>query len=115
VRRVDWRRAQRPFDHGSNLIVVDRSRSAGASLIKQAIAAILQKSAAPLANGVFVQAEFSRHILARQTVRASQNDAAPIRQRSKPGDDELASPNMIAPAHSAPTARPGGLSYLHLP
>jgi len=58
VRRVDWRRAQRPFDHGSNLIVVDRSRSAGASLIKQAIAAILQKSAAPLANGVFVQAEF---------------------------------------------------------
>jgi hypothetical protein len=40
---------------GSNLIVVDRSRSAGASLIKQAIAAILQKSAAPLANGVFVQ------------------------------------------------------------
>jgi hypothetical protein len=57
VRRVDWRRAQRPFDHGSNLIVVDRSRSAGTSLIKQAIAAILQKSAAPLANGVFVEAE----------------------------------------------------------
>jgi hypothetical protein len=82
VRRVDWRRAQRPFDHGSHLIVVDHSRSAGASLIKQAIAAILQKSAAPLANGVFVQAEFSRHILARQTVRASQNDAAPLRQRS---------------------------------
>jgi hypothetical protein len=67
---------------GSNLIVVDRSRSAGASLIKQAIAAILQKSAAPLANGVFVEAEFSRHSLARQTVRASQNDAAPLRQRS---------------------------------
>ena len=59
MRRVDWRRAQRPFDHGSNLIVVDRSRSAGASLIKQAIAAILQKSAAPLANGVFVQAATS--------------------------------------------------------
>jgi hypothetical protein len=52
------------------------------SLIKQAIAAILQKSAAPLANGVFVEAEFSRHSLARQTVRASQNDAAPLRQRS---------------------------------
>ena len=82
MRRVDWRRAQRPFDHGSNLIVVDRSGSAGAGLIKQAIAAILQKSAAPLANGVFMQAEFSRHILARQTVRASQNDAAPLRQRS---------------------------------
>ena len=28
-------------DHGSNLIVVDSSRSAGASLVKQTIAAIL--------------------------------------------------------------------------
>jgi len=84
VRRVDWRRAQCPLDHGSNLIVVDRSRSAGASLVKQTIAAMLQKSAAPLANGMFVEAEFSRYILARQAVRASQNDAAPLRQR--PGD-----------------------------
>ena len=36
------------------------------------------------ANGVFVEAEFSRHILARQAVRASQNDAAPLRQRTPP-------------------------------
>src|SRR6476469_2365356 len=42
--------AQRPLDHGSNLVVVYRSRSAGANLVKQTIAAILQKSTAPLAN-----------------------------------------------------------------
>ena len=51
-------------------------------IVEQAITAIFQKPAAPLANGVFVEAEFSRHILARQTVSASQNDAAPFRQRS---------------------------------
>jgi hypothetical protein len=71
VRRVDGRRAQRPLDHGSNLIVGDRSRAAGASLVDQTIAAILQKSATPLANGVFVEAKFSRDILARQAIRAS--------------------------------------------
>jgi len=65
VCRVDWYRAQRPLDHGSNLIVVDSSRSAGASLIKQTIAAILQKSATPLANCVLVEVELGSHILAR--------------------------------------------------
>jgi hypothetical protein len=82
VRRIGWRRTQRSLDHSGNLIVVDGARATGAGFVKQAITAILQESAAPLANGVFVQAEFSRHILARQTVRASQNDAAPLRQRS---------------------------------
>ena len=58
VRRVDRRRAQCPLDHGSNLIVVDSSRSAGTRLVKQTIAAVLQKSAtimgalaAPLSTG----------------------------------------------------------------
>jgi hypothetical protein len=63
VRRVDRCRAQRPLDHGSNPIVVDCSRSAGASLVKQTIAAILQKSATPLANCVFVGAELGSHTL----------------------------------------------------
>jgi hypothetical protein len=79
MRRVDWRGAQRPLDHGSNLIVVYRSRSAGASLVKQTIAAILQKSAPPLANGVFMVAEFGSRILARQAIGTSQNDAASLR------------------------------------
>jgi hypothetical protein len=50
-----------------------------ASLVKQTIAAILQKSATPLANGVFVKAEFGSHGFARQAIRTSQNDAASLR------------------------------------
>jgi len=64
---------------GSNLIVVDSSRSPGASLVKQTIAAILQKSTTPFANCVFVEAELGSHILARQAVRTPQNDAASLR------------------------------------
>jgi hypothetical protein len=79
VRRIDRRRSQCPFDHGSDLIVIYRSRSTGASLVKQTIAAILQKSAAPLANGVFMVAEFGSHSLVRQAGRTTQNDAASLR------------------------------------
>jgi hypothetical protein len=79
VRRVDWRRAQRPLDHGSNLIVVDSSRAARAGLVKQAITAILQESAAPLADGVFVDAEFGSHGLAWQAIRTPQDRAASLR------------------------------------
>jgi hypothetical protein len=79
VRRIGRRRPQRPLDHRSNLIVVDGSRAARAGLVKQAIAAILQKSATPLANGVFVEAEFGSHRLAWQAIRASQDGAASLR------------------------------------
>jgi hypothetical protein len=102
--------------YGSNLIVIDSSRSAGASLGKQTIAAILQKSATPLANCVFVEAEHGSHILARQAVRTSQNDATSAQiATGQHGDDELASPNSHVPAHSAPPARSAGLSHLHSP
>src|SRR5512146_188447 len=74
VRRIDRCRSQRSLDHGGNLIVVYRSWSTGAGLVKQTIAAILQKSATPLANGVFMLAEFGSHVLARQAFRTSQND-----------------------------------------
>jgi hypothetical protein len=80
--RCDRCRAQRPLDDGSNLIVVNSSRSAGPSLVKQTIAAVIQKSATPLANCVFVEAELGGHILARQAVCTPQNDAASLRQRS---------------------------------
>jgi hypothetical protein len=79
VRRVGWRRTQRSLDHSGNLIVVDGTRATGAGFVKQAITAILQKSAAPLANGVFVEAEFGSHRLAWQTIRASQDRAASLR------------------------------------
>jgi hypothetical protein len=79
MRRVSRRRPQCPLDHGSNLIVVDRSWAAWPSFIKQTIAAILQKPASPLANCVFVKPKLSSHILARQAVRTMQNDAASLR------------------------------------
>jgi len=40
VRRVRGRGAQRPLDHRGNLIVVDGSRSARASLVEQTVTAI---------------------------------------------------------------------------
>ena len=78
MHRIDRCRSQRPLDHGGDLIVVYRSRSTGAGLVKQTIAAILQKSATPLANGVFMVGEFGSHVLARQALRTSQNDAASL-------------------------------------
>ena len=56
MRRVGGRRTQCPLDYLSNLIVADGTRAARADFVKQAITAILQKSAAPLANGVFMNA-----------------------------------------------------------
>jgi hypothetical protein len=79
MRRVDRCRAQCPLDHGSNLIVGDCSRAASPGFIKQTIAAILQKSATPLANGVFVKPKLSSYILARQAVCTTQNDATSLR------------------------------------
>jgi hypothetical protein len=79
VRRIGRRRTQRSLDHGRNLIVVDGARAARAGFVKQAITAILQKSAAPLANGVFMNAEFGSHGLAWQPIRTPQDRAAPLR------------------------------------
>jgi hypothetical protein len=79
VRRVDWRRAQRPLDHGCNLIVIDGSRAARAALVEQAITAIFQKSAAPFANGVFMDTKFGGHGFAWHAIRTPQDRAASLR------------------------------------
>jgi hypothetical protein len=55
------------------------SRAARAGLVEQAITAIFQKPAAPLANSVFVNAEFGSHGLAWQAIRTSQDRAASLR------------------------------------
>src|SRR5215475_4343693 len=81
MRCVDRRGAQRAFDYRGDLIVADGSGSTGTRLVKQTIAAVLQKSTAPLANRVFVNAEFRSHLLTGQAVRTSQNDATSLRQR----------------------------------
>lgn len=57
MRRIGLRRQQRALDHRSELIVVDGSKAARAGLVKEALTAILQKSATPLANGMFVEAK----------------------------------------------------------
>jgi hypothetical protein len=64
VRRVGRRGAQCSLYYGRNLIVVDGSRPARTSLVEQAITAIFQEAAAPLANRMFVQTKFSRDPLA---------------------------------------------------
>jgi hypothetical protein len=114
VRRVNWRRAQRPLNHGNHLIVVDSSRTTRVRLVKQAITTILQKPAAPLANGMVVDAKFGSHRRAWQAVRTRI-----ARHRSDPtgqhGDDELASPSTPVPADSAPMVQSAGLSSLHSP
>jgi hypothetical protein len=79
VRRVKRCRTQCPLDYLSNLIVVDGARAARAGFVKQAITAILQESAAPLANGVFMDAKFGSHRLTWQTICTSQDRAAPLR------------------------------------
>jgi hypothetical protein len=63
---------------GGSLIVVDGARAARAGFVKQTITAILQKSAAPLANGVFVEAKLGGDRFAWQTIRTPQDRAAPL-------------------------------------
>ncbi|MGY3488087.1 hypothetical protein ACVW1C_005970 [Bradyrhizobium sp. USDA 4011] len=78
MRRVGWRRPQCSFDHFGNLIVVDGSRAAGARLVKQAITAVLQKSATPLANGVLGRVRQPRTCLAIHPHTAGSRGTAQI-------------------------------------
>src|SRR6266404_9739768 len=86
------------------------------SLVEQAITAIYQKPAAPLANGVFGDAEFGspQICLASRPHIAGSRGTAQI-ATAQHGDDGLASPSTLAPAHSAPRTRSAGLSHLHSP
>ena len=65
----------RRFTVGSNLIVIDSSRSAEASLVKHTITAILQESATPLANDVSVKAEPASRIICKM-MQHSDSDRA---------------------------------------
>jgi hypothetical protein len=79
MRCVGRCRMQRSFDHGGNLIVVDGSRPARAGFVKQTITAILQEPPTPLANRMFVKAEFGSYRLTRKPVRTSQDRPATLR------------------------------------
>lgn len=86
-----------------------------ARLFKQTITAILQNAMAPFGNGVFMEAEFGSHGLAKASRPHTTGSRGTAQIASgQRGDDERASPSTSAPADLAPTARSAGLSHLHL-
>ena len=83
MRGVPWRGTEGALDDRGDLIIIDRSRSAGTSFVQQALDAVLQKASTPLSDCVLVEAEFARDGFARDAIRASQDDAAAFRQRPR--------------------------------
>ena len=81
--RVRRRRAERPLDNLGHLIVRERSRPSRPRLIRQAVDALLQEAAAPLADRVLVHADLGCHRLVRQAVCAAQDHAAAIGDRAR--------------------------------
>jgi hypothetical protein len=113
VRCIRRRRTQRSLDHGGNLIVVYGSRPTRAGFVKQAITAILQKSAAQFANGVYHEGQVRRRptCLANHPHTAGSRGTAQI-ATGQHDDDVLAS---LGTPDSALSARSAALSHLHSP
>ena len=78
MRGVFWRRAERTFDDGGNLIVLDCSRSAGTGLIQEPFDTVLQKPPTPFADSMLVDAKLTRYRLARHAISAPQNNPAAL-------------------------------------
>ena len=70
VRGVVWRRAERAFDNGGNLVVLDRSRSAGTGLIQEPLDAVLQKPPTPFADSMLVDAKLTCNGLSWHAISA---------------------------------------------
>ena len=75
---VVWRRAERAFDNGGNLVVLDRSRSDGTGFIHEPFDTVLQKPPTPFADGMLVDAKLTRNGLARNAISALQNNPAAL-------------------------------------
>ena len=84
MRRVVRRRAERSFDNGGNMVVLDRSRSAGASLIQEPFDTVLQKPPTPFADSMLVDAKLTRYGLARLAISAPQSLAEKALSDSSP-------------------------------
>ena len=80
MRRVRRCRRQRALDHLGHLLVLDASGPARPGLVQKAVEAVLGETSAPLAHGVLMHAEFGRDHLARQSLGATQDDLAPLRE-----------------------------------
>ena len=76
MRGVVWRRAERAFNNGGNLIVLDCSRSAGTGLIQEPFDTVLQKPPTPFADSMLVDAKLIRNGLARHAISAPQDNPA---------------------------------------
>lgn len=75
-----------------------------ARLFKQTITAILQNAMALFGNGVFMEAEFGSHGLAKASRPHTTGSRGTAQIASgQRGDDELASQSTSAPADLAPT------------
>jgi hypothetical protein len=72
-------RTKRALDHGGDLIIVDRSRSAGARFVQQAFDAVLQKAPPPLADSMLVNAKVGGDGFAWSALCAPKNDPAAFR------------------------------------
>ncbi len=79
---VGRRRIKRSLDHLGHAIVLYGPRPSRAGLVQQAINAIGDETPAPLADSMFMDAQFRRHGLARQPLGAAQDHAATLRKRT---------------------------------
>ena len=77
------RRGERPLDNLGHPIVRERPRPSRPRLVRQAVDALLQKAAAPLADRMLVHADLGRHRLVGQAVCAAQDHAAALRHRTR--------------------------------
>jgi hypothetical protein len=78
VRGIVWRRAECTFDNGSNLVVLDCSRSAGTGLIQEPFDTVLQKPPTPFADSMLVDAKLIRNGLTRYAISAPQDNPAAL-------------------------------------
>jgi hypothetical protein len=79
VHGVGWRRTKRALDHGGDLIIVDRSRPAGARFVQQAFDAFLQKAPPLLADSMLVNAKLGGDGFAWSALCSPKNDPAAFR------------------------------------
>jgi hypothetical protein len=79
VGRIGRLGAQGPLDYGCDLIIFDRPRPPGPSLIQQPVDTIFQEASSPLADRVLVHAQLKGNGLALDAVSTAQDDPASLR------------------------------------
>ena len=79
MRGALWRGPERALNNGGDLIILDCSRSAWTGFIQEPVDTVLQKTPSPLADRVLMDANLARNGLARNAIRASEDNAAAFR------------------------------------